>query len=41
MATMEFEAVVQGARGGGALVELPVDAAQVFGTRARFPVRAS
>jgi hypothetical protein len=37
---MEFEAVVEAARGGGALVTLPGDAAAVFGTRARSPVVA-
>jgi hypothetical protein len=38
---MEFDAVVQAAPGGGAYVPLPADAAKVFGTRARFPVRAT
>jgi hypothetical protein len=37
---MEFEAMVEAARGGGALVTLPGDAAAVFGTRARRPVVA-
>jgi len=38
---MEFEAVVEAGRGGGALVRLPDDAADHFGTRGRFPVRAT
>lgn len=37
---MEFDAVVALGRGGGPCVRLPADAADVFGTRARFPVRA-
>lgn len=37
---MEFDAVVRSAQGGGALIQLPAEAAEVFGTRARFPVRA-
>jgi Bacteriocin-protection, YdeI or OmpD-Associated/Domain of unknown function (DUF1905) len=38
--TLDFYAVVRSAAGGGALVALPAEAAEVFGTRARFPVRA-
>jgi hypothetical protein len=40
---MEFDAVVQSSgRGtGGAFVPLPPEAAEVFGTGARFPVRAT
>jgi hypothetical protein len=38
---MEFTGVVESARGGGALVRLPAEAAEVFGTRARFPVQAT
>ena len=41
MARMEFEAPVEEGRGGGALVRLPPGAAEVFGTRARFPVRVT
>ena len=43
MVRMEFDAVVQStSRGsGGAIVPLPADAAEVFGTRARFPVRVT
>jgi hypothetical protein len=37
---MEFDAVVEAARGGGALVTLPGDAGAVFETRARRPVVA-
>jgi hypothetical protein len=37
---LEFEAVVE-AEGPGALVRLPADTAERFGTRARFPVRAT
>lgn len=37
---LEFDAVVRSAQGGGALVQLPEEAAEVFGTRARFPVLA-
>jgi Bacteriocin-protection, YdeI or OmpD-Associated/Domain of unknown function (DUF1905) len=37
---MEFDAVVEAARGGGALVTLPVGASAFFGTRARRPVLA-
>jgi hypothetical protein len=37
---MEFDAVVEAARGGGALVALPGEAAEFFGTRARRPVVA-
>jgi hypothetical protein len=37
---MEFDAVVEAARGGGALVTLPGNAAAIFGTRARRPVVA-
>ena len=35
---MDFEAPIEAGPGGGALVRLPPDAAEVFGTRARFPV---
>jgi hypothetical protein len=38
---LEFDGVIRSSRGGGALVELPADTAQVFGTRARFPIRAT
>ena len=38
---LEFDAVVQAAQGGGAQVQLPPDAADVFATRGRFPVRAT
>jgi len=38
---MEFEATVEETPGGGALVRLPPDAAEVFATRARFPVRVT
>ncbi len=41
VASVEFDAVVEEARGGGALVRLPADAAEQLGTKARFPVRAS
>ena len=41
VAKLEFDGVIEPARGGGALVRLPADAADVFGTRARFPVRAT
>jgi hypothetical protein len=37
---MEFDAVVRSAQSGGALIQLPAEAAELFGTRARFPVRA-
>ncbi len=36
---MEFDAEVRSALSGGALVQLPEETAEVFGTRARFPVR--
>jgi hypothetical protein len=38
--SLEFDAIVRSAKGGGAVVALPDEAAEVFGTRARFPVRA-
>jgi Domain of unknown function (DUF1905)/Bacteriocin-protection, YdeI or OmpD-Associated len=43
MTRMEFDAVVQSTSrgGGGALVPLPENAAEVFGTRARFPIHAT
>ena len=43
MARLEFDAIVERTPGGGggALVALPREAAQVFGTRARFPVKAT
>jgi hypothetical protein len=43
MPTIEFDAVVQPTArgGGGAYVPLPADAADVFGTRARFPIKAT
>jgi hypothetical protein len=43
MVRMEFDAVVQSTSrgGGGAIVSLPANAAEVFGTRARFPVRVT
>jgi Domain of unknown function (DUF1905)/Bacteriocin-protection, YdeI or OmpD-Associated len=36
-----FDAVIEAADGGGEFVRLPADAASVFGTRARFPVRVT
>jgi hypothetical protein len=39
VAKLEFEALIRSSR--GALVELPADTAQVFGTRARFAIRAT
>jgi Bacteriocin-protection, YdeI or OmpD-Associated len=39
---LAFDAVIEWAgRGGGAYVRLPEDAASVFGTGARFPIRAT
>ncbi len=38
---LAFDAVIEAADGGGAFVRLPGDAASVFATRARFPVRAT
>jgi hypothetical protein len=38
--SLDFYAVVRSSAGGGAQVPLPAEAADVFGTRARFPVRA-
>jgi hypothetical protein len=38
---MDFEAPIEAGPGGGAFVRLPGNAAEIFGTRARFPVRAS
>jgi Domain of unknown function (DUF1905)/Bacteriocin-protection, YdeI or OmpD-Associated len=39
---LAFDAVIESAGpGGGAYVRLPEDAASVFGTRARFPIRAT
>jgi hypothetical protein len=38
---IEFDAVVSDFGRGGAGVALPGDAAEVFGTRARFPIRAT
>ena len=40
---LAFTAVIEpsGRGGGGALVRLPVDAAELFGTRARFPVKVT
>jgi hypothetical protein len=38
---MAFEAPIEAGQGGGALVRLPADVAEVFGTRARFPVLAT
>jgi hypothetical protein len=37
---LEFDAIVEGARGGGALVALPADAADVLGAKRRVPVVA-
>jgi len=37
---LEFDGVVEGARGGGALVALPGDAAYVLGAKGRLPVVA-
>jgi hypothetical protein len=41
VAKLEFDAVVESARGGGALVRLPKDTAAVFETKGRFAVRAT
>ena len=41
MSHMEFEATIEPASRGGALVRLPDHAAHHFGTKARFPVRAT
>jgi len=41
MPKVEFRATLREGRGGGAQVALPADASDVFGTRARFPVRAT
>ena len=38
---LEFDAVVEAGEGPGAFVRLPDDAADRFGTKARFPVRAT
>jgi Bacteriocin-protection, YdeI or OmpD-Associated/Domain of unknown function (DUF1905) len=38
---IDFEAPIEAGPGGGAFVRLPAAAAEIFGTRARFPVRAS
>jgi hypothetical protein len=38
---IDFEAPIEASPGGGAFVRLPAAAAAIFGTRARFPVRAS
>src|SRR2546427_12204912 len=38
---MAFEARIEAGPGGGAFVRLPADAAEIFGTRARFPVLAT
>ncbi|MFN2592729.1 MAG: DUF1905 domain-containing protein [Candidatus Dormibacteria bacterium] len=35
---LAFEAPVEAGPGGGAFVRLPAEAAEVYGTRARFPV---
>jgi hypothetical protein len=37
---IDFEATIEAGPGGGAFVRLPADAAEIFGTRARFPVLA-
>lgn len=39
--TVEFDAVIEAARAGGALVRLPRVTAEVFGTRARFAVHVT
>ena len=41
MSRMEFEATIEPGSRGGALVRLPDSAADHFGTKARFPVRAT
>jgi hypothetical protein len=41
VARIEFDAVVEAGRGGGALVVMPAKSADVFGTGARFPVKAT
>ncbi|HEY4938069.1 MAG TPA: YdeI/OmpD-associated family protein [Actinomycetota bacterium] len=38
---IDFEAPIEAGPGGGAFVRLPAAAAEIFGTRARFPVQAS
>ena len=38
---IDFEASIEAGAGGGAFVRLPPAAAEIFGTRARFPVLAS
>jgi hypothetical protein len=38
---LAFDAVIEAADRGGAYVRLPADAASVFSTRARFPVRVT
>jgi len=38
---IDFEALIEAGEGGGAFVRLPAAAAEIFGTRARFPVLAS
>jgi hypothetical protein len=38
---IDFEAPIEPGPGGGAFVRLPAAAAEIFGTRARFPVLAS
>ena len=38
---IDFEGPIEAGPGGGAFVRLPAAAAEIFGTRARFPVRAS
>jgi hypothetical protein len=40
-APLAFDAVIAGARGGGALVEIPFDVSEVYGTRGQVRVRAT
>jgi hypothetical protein len=40
-APLAFDAIIVGARGGGALVEIPFDVSEVYGTRGRVRVRAT
>jgi hypothetical protein len=41
VARIEFDGIIQAGSGGGAAVLLPADSADVFGTRSRFPVKAT
>jgi hypothetical protein len=40
-APLAFDAIIVGARGGGALVEIPFDVSEVYGTRGQVRVRAT